>query len=306
MTSASIPQEGGRRRSAPRDRAVLFVLRGPQHGAVFRLYRQSTIVGRGEGADVRLTDDTVSREHARLTVESDGVYLEDLGSRNGTSIEDRPVTGRVRLEDGHHVWLGSNTVVKFAMMSDLEEEALRTLQELSLRDPLTRAYNRRYLDDRLQSELSYARRHGADLSVLLIDIDHFKTVNDRFGHQAGDAVLKLVATSIQRMLRPEDTLARYGGEEFVVIARGTSLRNAQILGERIRSHVRELKLEVGGGPISVTTSVGVAATSPEAGYASTTEMIAAADEALYEAKTHGRDRVYTSRPPARPQHGHSA
>src|SRR5687768_15037460 len=92
LTSTSIPRDGARRRAAPRDRAVLFVLRGPQHGEVFRLYRQSTVIGRGEGADVRLTEDTVSREHVRLTLEQDGVYLEDLGSRNGTTIGDRTIS----------------------------------------------------------------------------------------------------------------------------------------------------------------------------------------------------------------------
>jgi len=273
---------------------VLFVLRGPQHGAVFRLYRQSTIVGRGEGADVRLTDDAVSRFHARVSVEEDGVYLEDLGSRNGTTVGDTPIRERVKIGDGDHIWFGSNTIAKFSLMTELEEEALRTLQELSLRDPLTRAYNRRYLDDRLQSELSYARRHGTELSLLLLDIDHFKQVNDRFGHPTGDAVLKLVATSIQRMLRPEDTLARYGGEEFVVIARGTSERNAQILGERIRKQIREIAVAVGPETCRVTTSVGVASTTSETPYDSAAEMVAAADRALYEAKAHGRDRVYLS------------
>ncbi len=303
LTSGSLPLETIRRRNVVNDRAVLFVLRGPQHGEVFRLYRQSTLVGRGEGANVRLTDDGVSREHARLTLADDGVYIEDLRSRNGTTLGNRPLVGRVRLADGDHIWFGSNTIAKFSMMSELEEDALRTLQELSLRDSLTRAYNRRYLDDRLQSELSYARRHGTDLSLLLLDIDHFKTVNDRFGHPAGDAVLKLVAASIQRMLRPEDTLARYGGEEFVVIARGTSLRNAQILGERIRKQIREIELEVGQGLVKVTTSVGVASATTQAVYDSAAEMLAAADEALYEAKSHGRDLVWVKSPPAPHQHG---
>jgi two-component system cell cycle response regulator len=306
LTTGALSREAGRRRSAVRDRPVLFVLRGPQHGEVFRLYRRITLVGRGEGADVRLTDDTVSREHARLMLEDDGVYLEDLSSRNGTSVAERPLAERVRLNDGDHVWFGANTIVKFSMMSELEEEALRTLQELSLRDSLTRAYNRRYLDDRLQSELSYARRHGVELSLLLLDIDHFKGVNDHFGHPAGDAVLKLVAMTIQRMLRPEDTLARYGGEEFVVIARGTSLRNAQILGERIRKQIRELALEVGHETVKVTTSVGVAAATTRAVYDSAAEMIQAADEALYEAKALGRDRVFVSSPPPPHQPGQSA
>jgi diguanylate cyclase (GGDEF)-like protein len=107
-----------------------------------------------------------------------------------------------------------------------------SVYEAALRDPLTRAYNRRYFDDRLFSELSFARRHGAPLGLLMVDLDHFKRINDVYGHQAGDVVLRVVAATIQRLMRPEDVVARYGGDEFVVIARGTTLRNAEILAER--------------------------------------------------------------------------
>jgi PleD family two-component response regulator len=128
---------------------------------------------------------------------------------------------------------GGSTLFKFSMMDEFEEGVLLTLFDLAQRDPLTGLYNRRYFDDRLRSEFLFAQRHDAPLGFLFIDIDHFKRVNDTRGHPMGDAVLRLVARSIEKMMRPEDVLCRYGGEEFTVLVRATSVRNLEILGARI-------------------------------------------------------------------------
>jgi diguanylate cyclase (GGDEF)-like protein len=270
---------------------LLFALVGSQQGAVFTLTPPSVSVGRDDGVDVRLDDDTVSGRHARLLLNDDGASLEDLGSRNGTFVNERRVRGICPLVDGDHVRFGSTTVVKFAMTDELEERALTTLFALTLRDPLTRLYNRRYFDDRLHSEFSFARRHRALLALLLIDIDHFKPVNDTWGHPMGDAVLKLVASSIERVMRPEDVLARFGGDEFVVIARATSLRNAEIFAQRICHRIEELTLDAPGRELEVTVSAGVALMSPDAAIAGPEALLACADQALYRAKAAGRNRV---------------
>ena len=160
------------------------------------------------------------------------MFAEDLSSRNGTFVNERRVVERTPLVDGDYLGVGGgSTLFKFSMMDDFEEGVLRTLFDLAQRDPLTGLYNRRYFDDRLRSEFLFAQRHDATLGFLFIDIDHFKRVNDTHGHPMGDAVLKLVARSIQKMMRPEDVLARYGGEEFTVLVRATSLRNLEILGD---------------------------------------------------------------------------
>ena len=169
-----------------------------------------------------------------------------------------------------------------------------TLFEMTLRDPLTRVYNRRYFDKRLHEELSFARRQGTPLALLLIDIDHFKQVNDRCGHPVGDRVLELVAKRIQAVLRPEDVLARYGGEEFVVIARNTSLKNGEVLAERVRRDVLSMVVPLPGFDLRVTISIGVTALCADVGNASETELVAAVDGAMYRAKRAGRNRVYAA------------
>jgi two-component system, cell cycle response regulator len=268
---------------------VLFVLKGPEQGAVFSVPASGLVIGRERKLDVSLTENTVSRAHARLCFDGDGAYVEDLSSRNGTFVNDQRVDGRMRLNDGDHLRVGDVTIIKFALMDELEEHALRTLFELTLRDPLTRLHNRRYFDDRLKSEFSFARRHDAQLALLLVDIDHFKDVNDNYGHQTGDLVLKLVANAIRQMVRPEDVVARYGGEEFIVIARDMSLQNARILGERMRRRVGELALSPEG--LRVTVSVGVTAMDRQTADISVQGLVAKTDEAMYQAKRAGRDRV---------------
>jgi diguanylate cyclase (GGDEF)-like protein len=143
----------------------------------------------------------------------------------------------------------------------------------------------------LRSELTFAARQGTPLSVLLIDIDHFKRVNDTYGHCTGDVVLQLVAASIQRVLRPYDTLSRFGGEEFVVVARNADMRNAEILAERMRRRIQELPLDIDGREATVTVSVGVVSVPPEDGSIDLEELFESADEALYRAKNAGRNRV---------------
>jgi two-component system cell cycle response regulator len=275
---------------------VLLELQGSRPGAVFQLNGKRTTIGRRGSADVMLDDPTVSWEHARLTIEPDGVDIEDLGSRNGTFINDRRVQGRARLHDGDYLRLGGgNTIVKFSMMDELERRALCTLFELTLRDPLTRLYNRRYFDDRLLSEFAFAERQRTELALLLIDIDHFKHFNDTFGHQVGDVVLRLVASSIQKMMRPEDVLARYGGEEFVVIARGTSLRNVHILGDRLCHQIRSLALNLPDRGLRVTVSIGAACMGPGEASRSAQALLKSADHALFEAKGAGRDQTSSAR-----------
>ncbi len=239
-----------------RDRAILLELAGTQPGAVFSVPAPGVLIGRNANTQVTLSDASVSGEHARLTLDEESASVEDLSSLNGTFINNQPIEKKTRLNDGDYLRLGRYTVLKFSMVDEFEETALRTLFELTLRDPLTRLYNRRYFDDRLRGEFAFAQRHGTVLGLLLIDIDHFKQFNDTCGHQVGDIVLKLVTQSIQKMMRPEDVLARYGGEEFVVIIRATSLRNLEILGTRICHRIQALPLNLPEHDLSVTVSVG--------------------------------------------------
>jgi diguanylate cyclase (GGDEF)-like protein len=174
---------------------------------------------------------------------------------------------------------------------------LKRQYESSILDGLTNAANRRHLDDRLASEVAYAKRHSIELCLLIIDIDHFKQVNDRLGHQAGDHVLRELASIVKRALRLEDVFARYGGEEFAIVSRATDRRHGLLLAERIRHLVQSTTFEY-DHPLSgqsqrkridVTVSVGVASLADCGTELSPEKLIRAADVALYRAKAAGRN-----------------
>lgn len=273
-----------------RTHVVLLELVGAEPGAVFRVVASGASLGRAESGGLVFRDATVSTVHASVHVGNGVVSIEDRSSRNGTFVNEMRITTRAQLTDGDYVRLGS-TLLKFCMMDQLEEGVLRNLFELARRDPLTGLYNRRYFDERLRSEFSFARRHGALLGLLFIDIDRFKQVNDASGHGTGDVVLRLVADSVQRLMRPEDVLSRYGGDEFIAILRTTSLRNLQILGTRVCRRIEGLVPDGARRGCSVTVSVGVSQLGAERGYESGQALVAAADAALYAAKAQGGNRV---------------
>jgi diguanylate cyclase (GGDEF)-like protein len=166
----------------------------------------------------------------------------------------------------------------------------RKLRDLAAIDDLTQILNRRFGLRRLQEEFSRAVRHGTPVSVLLVDVDRFKSFNDTFGHEVGDEILKLVASNFEANLRSGDVVCRYGGEEFMVVAPGTGLQDAGILGERLRRMVATTELRWRDQALSVTVSLGVA-TWPMERVSVVEELIAAADKALYAAKQAGRNRT---------------
>ncbi len=271
-----------------RDRAYLIVLAGENLGQMFPIREAETVIGRAADASVRLKDDGVSRRHARILNKDGEVMVEDMKSANGTLLNGQRVD-RAELQDGDKIQVGSTTILKFTYADRLEEDFQQKMYEAALHDGLTRAYTKRYFLDRMPTEIAYARRHSTPLSLLMLDVDHFKKVNDTHGHPAGDYVLVLLAQLISSALRTEDIFARYGGEEFLVLCRGASVDNAALLAERLRARIETAAFEYQETPIPVTISIGVAlyVDQPDAA----TKLIAAADAALYEAKRGGRNRV---------------
>ena len=165
-------------------------------------------------------------------------------------------------------------------------------RELALRDPLTGLYNRRYLTERLVEEMARASRQNQPLSYLMVDIDHFKRLNDHYGHLAGDAVLKELAERLRQACREMDVVGRFGGEEFFVILPGTDNATAAEIAERIRSSVEEKPFSAGTFPLDVQVSVGGA--QRLAAFSHVNQLIDSADRALYAAKAAGRNRVVLS------------
>ncbi len=272
-----------------RDRAYLIVLAGSDVGKMFKLDDGETVIGRSHRADIRLDDDSISRLHVKMQLNGTSVSIEDLGSSNGTLVNGERIT-TTGLRDGDKIRLGETTILKFTFHDRLDESFQQKMYNAALRDPLTKSFNKKYFLDQLKLEASYSKRHGTPLTLVIFDLDHFKRVNDTYGHVAGDAVLIQTAELVRGMLRQEDVFARYGGEEFVIILRGILLEDAGVLAERIRARVEETHFMSGATRLPVSVSLGVA--QHHEGMDDPMELVEHADEALYAAKQSGRNRVF--------------
>jgi diguanylate cyclase (GGDEF)-like protein len=279
--------------STPKRRGVLVFLTGPRPaGEMIEIPDGGDfVVGRTTEASHAIDDDSLSRRHARFFQLAGKYAIEDLKSTNGTFVEGKRLTEPVFLEPGQRIQLGKDVVVRFELQDAALIEEQKRLREAMTRDKLTGVYNRHYLDEQLGKEFGFAQRHGLPLSLLFIDADHFKKVNDTFGHAGGDAVLVALGKLLLGVSRGEDVPARYGGEEFILVLRGTNAMGVATLAERIRAEVQALKVEHEGKPIPFTVSIGTATHAPEKEYPDTAAMLAAADGALYKAKATGRNRV---------------
>lgn len=268
----------------------LIVMRG---GAVGQMYRvtDGAILGRDEEAPFRVEADGVSRRHVSFQRVGDNeVYLVDLGSTNGTQINGERISAPTLLRDGDRISLGASFLLKFTYHDALEAEFQEQMFDAALRDGLTGLYNRRYLDELLDAEFAFARRHKVALTVCMLDIDHFKRVNDTYGHSAGDEVLRTLGAQLNDTIRQEDTCCRYGGEEFVVVSLGIPLANGVVMAERLRKRISDQAYTWEDQRISLTVSLGVAG-FPYDTIETPTNLLAAADQALYLAKQRGRNRT---------------
>ena len=274
----------------PRCEAALTVLRGESVGAFYVIEDHQTVIGRDPDVGVVIPDERLSRRHACITRSSGCFFIDDLDSTNGTFIDGRRVSRTRLLEDGCRIFLGSHSVLHFRLHDKVEIDALRETYSRTLRDALTGVFNRRHLQERLWSEVAFARRHGTPLSLILLDIDHFKQINDVYGHAVGDLALRQLAQSLLALTRKEDVLARYGGEEFALVARGIERDELLALAERVRRSVEEQRLRTERGTLGFTVSIGIAH-SADGTDADGQNLLGAADRALYAAKDAGRNSV---------------
>jgi two-component system, cell cycle response regulator len=275
-----------------RANAIFTVVGGIDAGRVLSVSReQVSTLGRAPECTFPFDDVGLSREHAQVLVIGPDYIFKDAGSRNGSYVNDARITGPVKLRDGDRVQLGSSTVLRFTIVDKQEEETLKRVYEAAVRDGLTGVFNRKHFEERLAAELAFALRHATSLSVMILDVDHFKRVNDTFGHLAGDAVLKTVSMLLSQGLRAEDMVARYGGEEFVVVSRGVDLVTATQIAERLRWSVASTPMGVGTQTIQVTASAGVASLACCGAKGDRETLLGLADQRLYQAKQAGRNRV---------------
>ncbi len=277
---------------AKRTRAVLTALSGAEAGRVLPLSLTSQVsFGRDESCSYSFADGSLSRVHALVVFVAGEYMLKDEGSTNGSFIDDHRVAKVGRMHDGCRVQLGNSLSFRFSLVTEEEEQALRRVYEAAMTDGLTGLFNRKHTDERLGAELAFALRHGSPLSVVLVDVDFFKRVNDTHGHPAGDAVLRAVSRTMAQQLRAEDVLGRYGGEEFLVVARGTAKEEALRIAERLRASVAASPIAFEQIVIQVTASFGVSSIACCAAPATREALVKLADERLYRAKDTGRNRV---------------
>ena len=286
-TVVSEPAYGGQPASAKH--GYLTMIAGMHAGAVVKLPADECVLGRAPESTLRIDSEGVSWKHARIFRAGEAYIVEDCKSTNGTGINDKRVDFH-KLSEGDRIHLGPGVILRFNLYDELEAGVQLQLYESAVRDPLTRAFNRKYFQERLRAEVAYAMRHQTPLSLITFDIDFFKKVNDSFGHPGGDQVLRAVSAAILGVVRTEDVFARVGGEEFAILARMIDPSHAMPFAERLRLGVAGMQIPWNDGVIPVTASFGVA-TLAELPTADGDQLVALADKRLYDAKAGGRNRV---------------
>ncbi len=266
---------------------VLLYPPGPYMGRRFPLTGSKLILGRDRSCNIQIDRDSVSRRHARFSCREDGWHLQDLESTNGSSVNDVSVT-EAPLRDGDFIKIGG-VIFKFLAGAGIEASYHDELYQLTIKDALTSAHNKRHFLELFERELFRCARYGRPLSLLLIDVDHFKSFNDKHGHLTGDHLLRELARRIRERVHPEALLARYGGGEFAVVLPEIDLTDARTFGEQVRRLVAEHPFEYEGQTFEISVSIGVACV--EGGAIDVPKFIKVAKDNLHRAKREGRNRV---------------
>ncbi|HET9049629.1 MAG TPA: GGDEF domain-containing protein [Chiayiivirga sp.] len=245
------------------------------------------VIGRDHGCDLLILHPSVSRRHCEIWLEGGRYRVRDLGSTNTTRLNDRPVES-ADLADGDLLVVGES-IVKFVGDSSVEASYHEEVYQLASHDELTGLYNRRLFIELFERELVRTERDGLELAFAILDIDWFKRINDTYGHQAGDQVLRQVAQVLRRGMRTQDLGGRIGGEEFGMLIPGLDIASAHARLEAIRTDMESTQFVLDGTQLPVTISAGMALRTP--GRADRPSLMRAADLALYQAKQDGRNRI---------------
>ncbi len=261
---------------------------GKDIGRKYPLDKVQTTIGRGPDNGMVCDMDNVSRTHCKIYAGAGGSYIEDMGSTNGTFVNDEELTARRKLCNGDFIKVGG-VIFKYIDGDNIEQLYYEEIYRMAIIDGLTQIYNKRYFMEFIDREMARCQRYNRSLTLIMFDLDHFKKINDEFGHLAGDYVLKRLANGIHaKNIRKEECFSRYGGEEFAIVLPDTPKQNGAILAEKIRVMVQETKFEFETNNIPVTISMGVS----EMQKGDTVDaFIQRADGKLYEGKQGGRNRV---------------
>jgi two-component system cell cycle response regulator len=270
---------------------VLIVIRGTIQGKKYPLEgRNIFVLGRDTTADIRFDDANVSRQHLEISLEGEQAFITDLKSRNGTFLNDERVGGdRVELGKEDMIKLGS-TILKYLPAGEFETLYHVNITDAAHMDRLTGASSHKYISEVLDVEFKRAKALGSEMSIVFFDIDDFKTINDTYGHDCGDRVLTAVGDALKRCgLGERDMAGRYGGDEFMVVLTSSGVEAAAAVAEDIRRTIENVECIHQGTRVPVTVSVGVS--TVRKGMHRAADLYREADQALYESKRTGRNRV---------------
>jgi two-component system cell cycle response regulator len=275
--------------------ACLILIRGNPQGHRYFISQDQMIIGRDPTADISISDQSISRKHAKIIREGTVVKIEDLGSSNGTVINGKKLDAgqTVSLSKEDMIKLG-NSIVKYLPAGEIEIIFYGNMNAAANTDPLTKTFNKGYFLEAIDAEVKRAKALSTSLTLIFFDLDHFKKVNDTHGHEAGDLVLKEFSNLVKGLgiVKQKDIFARYGGEEFCLLMPGTSIEEASKIAETLRGKVQTHSFVYESKKIPVTTSLGVSELKGDMEEAS--DLIKSADKALYESKQGGRNRVTVS------------
>lgn len=264
-------------------------LSGVGSGQVFDLSKQSLKIGRDRSCHIWIEDPHISRLHATVTHNGEETSIKDEGSTNGVFVNGKKIH-ECSLKNGDRVQIGTRLFFKYSLeFADYQKVQNQKYQHANC-DSVTKLYNRRFFTDIISKEFSYSKRTKNPLSLLMVDIDHFKKINDLHGHLVGDQILAKVGDLIKNSVRHENIACRYGGEEFAIILRSTGPLAAEQVAERIRKSIEESAMVSGTISINITVSIGIA-TYDHSNFQTFEELVKFADELLYESKLNGRNRT---------------
>lgn len=269
--------------------ACLLVVGGELNGSIFNLHPGEIVVGRNPDCNIPLDFHGISRRHFTVTVRESEVIVTDLGSANGTYLNNQKLESPTALKRADMIKIGA-IAMKYLPKGDPERLTYDKLHQEANSDGLTKCYNKIFFNNQLELEVKKCKVTGSPLTLIIFDLDHFKKLNDNYGHDAGDFVLKEKARLIRENgIRQGDIFARYGGEEFCILLPNTNLKQGFEIAERLRKLVEKHEFIYDGKRLPVTASIGVA--DYRMGVNNGTDLFKRADSAVYKSKEGGRNQV---------------
>ncbi|MCU7940096.1 MAG: diguanylate cyclase [gamma proteobacterium symbiont of Bathyaustriella thionipta] len=255
---------------------------------IFHLPQETINIGRDKNCHLELADQSVSRQHAQIEFSENRFIISDSNSCNSTFINDKKIA-KSHLTSGDLIRIG-HTIFKFLSCGHIEKQYHEEIYSMMINDGLTNIPNKRFFMEMLEREVTRSQRHQRPLSLIIFDIDHFKCINDQYGHLSGDIVLRDLCQRIKPYIRKDELFARYGGEEFVILLPETNSEQALSFAEKILSVTNSRDFIVENVSIPTTISMGISQINL-AQTMSAKDLIQNADKMLYKAKNNGRNCI---------------